>query len=111
MSFASEQKKMEGSQMARTAKKKDPKRRRIEFILEMPQAEQVILMGDFNEWDPKRHPMRKDKNGVWRKIVMIFPGNYEYRFWVDGEWYNDPHSTLRCPNCFGSENNVIKVAP
>jgi len=102
---------MEGSQMARTAKKKDPKRRRIEFVLEMPQAEQVILMGDFNEWDPKTHPMRKDKNGVWRKIVMIFPGSYEYRFWVDGEWYNDPHNTLTCPNCFGSENNVIVVAP
>jgi hypothetical protein len=53
--------------------------------------------------------MRKDKNGVWRKTVMIFPGRYEYRFWVDGEWYNDPHNRKRCPNCFGSENNVIEV--
>jgi hypothetical protein len=28
---------------------------------------------------------------------------------VDGEWYNDPGNTLKCPNCFGSENNVIEV--
>jgi 1,4-alpha-glucan branching enzyme len=97
--------------MARKVKKSAPKRRRIEFSLDMPDAQQVILMGDFNRWDPKTHPMRRDVDGVWRKIVMIFPGRYEYRFWVDGEWHNDPNNLQRCPNCFGSENNVIEVLP
>jgi hypothetical protein len=55
--------------------------------------------------------MRKDEKGIWRKTVMILPGRYEYRFWVDGEWCNDPHNHLRCPNCFGSENNIIEVLP
>jgi 1,4-alpha-glucan branching enzyme len=77
------------------------KRRRIEFELKMPKAQQVILMADFNQW--------QGGNGVWRKTVMIYPGRYEYRFWVDGEWYNDPLNTLRCPNCLGSENNIIEV--
>ena len=95
--------------MARRAKQEAPKRRRIEFSIEIADAKQVILMGDFNRWDPKTHPMRKDENGIWRKTVMIFPGRYEYRFWVDGEWHNDPHNQKRCPNCFGSENNVIEV--
>lgn len=96
--------------MARRVKEKSiPKRRRIEFRIEMPEARQVILMGDFNQWNPKIHPMRKDPDGVWRKTVMIFPGQYEYRFWVDGEWVNDPNNLKRCPNCFGSENNVIEV--
>ena len=45
--------------MARKVKKSAPKRRRIEFSIEMPAAQQVILMGDFNRWDPKTHPMRK----------------------------------------------------
>ena len=99
----------EGPEMVRRVPKKTPKRRRIEFAIEMPTAQQVILMGDFNQWNPKTHPMRRDENGVWRKTVMIFPGRYEYRFWVDGEWYNDPASLERCPNCFGSENNVIEV--
>lgn len=90
-------------------KKKGPTRRRIEFILDSPQAQQVILMGDFNHWDPKVHPMKKDNDGVWRKVVMIHPGRYEYRFWVDGEWVNDPYNTQRCLNCFGSENNIIEV--
>jgi 5'-AMP-activated protein kinase regulatory beta subunit len=96
--------------MARRVKEKSiPKRRRIEFRIEMPEARQVILMGDFNQWNPKIHPMRRDPDGVWRKTVMIFPGQYEYRFWVDGEWVNDPNNLKRCPNCFGSENNVIEV--
>ena len=97
--------------MARAAKKSAVKRRRIEFMLEMPAAQQVILMGDFNQWNPETHPMRKDAKGIWRKTVMIFPGRYEYRFWVDGEWSNDPSNHLRCPNCFGSENNIIEVLP
>jgi 1,4-alpha-glucan branching enzyme len=95
--------------MARSTKKKAPKRRRIEFFLSMPEAQQVILLGDFNQWNPKTHPMRRDGKGTWRKIIMIFPGRYEYRFWVDGTWYNDPNNNQRCPNCFGSENNVITV--
>jgi PAS domain S-box-containing protein len=83
--------------------------RSIKFVLRLPKAQHVCLMGDFNTWNPKTHPMRKEENGVWRKTVMIYPGRYEYRFWVDGEWYNDPLNTLRCPNCFGSENNIIEV--
>ena len=95
--------------MARIAKKDVLMHRIIEFVLEMPKAQKVILMGDFNQWNPKKHPMRKDKNGVWRTTVRIYPGRYEYRFLVGEEWCNDPHNTLRCPNCFGSENNVIEV--
>jgi 1,4-alpha-glucan branching enzyme len=92
-------------------KKKGPARRRIQFVLDSPRARQVILMGDFNHWDPKFHTMKQDPDGIWRRWVMIPPGRYEYRFWVDGEWVNDPQNDARCPNCFGSENNVIDVVP
>jgi hypothetical protein len=80
----------------------------IEFVLEMPKAQKVILMGDFNQWNPKKHLMRKDENGVWRTTVRVYPDRYEYRFWADGEWCNDPRNTLRCPNCFGSENTLLR---
>jgi 1,4-alpha-glucan branching enzyme len=95
--------------MASIAKKDVVMHRSIKFVLEMPQAQKVILMGDFNQWDPKTNAMRRDKNGVWHETVKISPGRYEYRFWVDGEWHNDPCNTRRCPNCFGSENNFIEV--
>ena len=95
--------------MARAEKKNAAKRKRIEFVLELPQAEQVILMGDFNQWNPKTHPMRRDENGVWRKTVMLYPGRYEYRFCADGEWISDPGNEEVCRNCFGTENNVIEI--
>jgi len=87
-----------------------PKRRRMTFSFESPEAEGVILMGDFNNWNAKVHPMKKDKNGVWRKIVMVYPGRYEYKFLVDGHWQLDPQNEDCCMNSFGARNNVLVVA-
>jgi len=87
-----------------------PKRRRMTFSFESPEAEGVILMGDFNHWNAKVHPMKKDKEGVWRKMVMVYPGRYEYKFLVDGHWQLDPQNEDCCLNSFGSRNNVLVVA-
>jgi 1,4-alpha-glucan branching enzyme len=88
-----------------------PKKRRVTFSFEAPKAKSVILMGDFNHWDAKRHPMKKDSKGRWNKNVMLFPGRYEYRFIVDGKWQNDPHNEQTCPNCYGSNNNYLIIEP
>jgi 1,4-alpha-glucan branching enzyme len=86
-----------------------PKRRKITFSLESPDAKEVILMGDFNQWDPKVHPMKKNKNGVWEKMTLLFPGTYEYRFMVDGKWETDPENPQKRTNRFGTINNLIVV--
>jgi 1,4-alpha-glucan branching enzyme len=90
---------------------KKPKRRRVRFSYGSPEAKEVILMGDFNRWDPKVHSMKKDEVGVWRKTLMLYPGRYEYRFLVDGKWENDPQNEAFCLNCFGTQNNVIAILP
>jgi 1,4-alpha-glucan branching enzyme len=84
-------------------------RRRVIFTLECSDASEVILMGDFNQWNPKRHPMKKDPNGVWKKTTMLFPGRYEYRFLVDNRWKNDPNNNQTRANRFGTKNNFIVV--
>lgn len=66
-------------------------------------------MGDFNGWDEKKHPMRKNENGLWEKTTMLFPGTYEYKFIVDGKWQMDPKSDQVCVNHFGTQNNMITV--
>jgi 1,4-alpha-glucan branching enzyme len=86
-----------------------PKRRKVIFSLESLDASEVILMGDFNQWNPKKHPMKKDVNGVWKKMTLLFPGRYEYRFLVDNRWKNDPENNQLCSNSFGSKNNFIIV--
>ncbi len=41
--------------MAKVRSKKDIKRRKITFALETSDAKEVILMGDFNNWNSKKH--------------------------------------------------------
>ncbi len=43
-----------------------------------PEAHNLFLTGDFNDWNPYSHPMEKQENGVWE---IVLPKN-EY----DGKW-------------------------
>ncbi|MFC1567241.1 glycogen-binding domain-containing protein [Thermodesulfobacteriota bacterium] len=97
--------------MAKSKPKEKVKRRKVRFSLQADNAEKVILMGDFNDWNPKKHPMKRDKNGVWYKDVILFPGTYEYKFLVDGAWRRDPANELLRLNSFGTYNNVFELTP
>ena len=54
--------------------------------------------------------MKINEDGLWKKIVMLPPGKYEYKFLVDGQWWHDPSNAYVCINCFGTQNNVLVVA-
>ena len=84
-------------------------RRRVTFEYYAPRAGEVLLLGDFNNWDMGAHAMKRDEDGLWRRTTYLRPGRYEYLFVVDGRWCCDPRNLNRCRNCFGSENNVIEV--
>ena len=45
-----------------------------------PNAEVVSVIGDFNDWDERRHPMRHRSGGVWEIFLpAVGPGdNYKY---------------------------------
>lgn len=83
-----------------------PKAKKIEFEFPAPDATKVYLSGDFNNWDTSANPMKKDKKGLWKATVSLKPGRYEYRFFKDGKWENDPCCAGCVPNEFGSENCV-----
>ena len=78
------------------------------FALHAPHARSVEVVGDFNNWEVGKHPMKKDGNGVWKKAVRITPGAYHFKFMVDGEWWLDPEKET-VPNPYGTENNVVTV--
>ena len=86
------------------------KRKKASFSIEAPVAKEVILLGDFNQWDPKVHPMENDGNGVWAKSIMISPGKYEYKFLIDGQWKEDPGNEQTCPNRFGTMNSILNLS-
>ena len=95
--------------MSKVRSKQKIKRRRWTFTLEAAGAKEVFLMGDFNNWSPKKHPMQRDENGMWNKVVMLSPGNHEYKFLVDGQWREDPRNDQTCLNCFGTQNNLLNL--
>jgi 1,4-alpha-glucan branching enzyme len=92
-----------------TAKKTKKTIPSTEFTLIAPEASEVFLVGDFNEWNGDGFRMRKFKDGSCKKKVKLPPGRYEYRFVVDGNWCTDPQNGERCANPFGSENSVKTI--
>lgn len=81
----------------------------VHFRFYAPGANAVSLVGNFNNWNEKKHPMTKTDDGFWRQTVLLEPNTYEYKFKVDGVWLNDPENPFACPNRFGTENNFFLV--
>jgi 1,4-alpha-glucan branching enzyme len=83
--------------------------KKVHFTLSAPEAQNVFLLGDFDDWETHPHSLKKDKKGNWKISINLTPGRYEYRFLVDGEWQNDPHCDAFVHNTFGSENCLLTL--
>src|SRR5437868_5269868 len=75
-----------------------------QFTFQAPTTLQVSLAGDFNNWDSSAAPMHKGNDGIWRLSVPLGPGRYEYRFYADGVWQDDPSALQKAANALGTEN-------
>jgi len=54
-------------------------------------ARLVILTGSFNAWNTAELEMKKISGG-WELPYVLAPGNYEYKYIVDGTWISDPQN-------------------
>jgi 1,4-alpha-glucan branching enzyme len=74
----------------------------VRFAVWAPNAENVSITGDFNEWDARRHPMRHRNSGVWE---IFLPGAKEgdsYKYFVRSRFFG--HRQLKAdPWGFRSE--------
>ena len=66
--------------------------RALNFICNAPQAQSVSLVGDFNNWDPAAHPMKRMPDGGWLLLVELKHGHHRYAFLVDGVLTLDPRA-------------------
>lgn len=84
----------------------------VEFKLLAPDAKEVFLCGDFNNWESNAedYRMSKDEDNIWRKKLKLQAGRYEYQFVVDGQWWTDPENPNRQSNPYCTENSVITVS-
>jgi len=75
-----------------------------------PVAKSVQLVGDFSSWKPVKDIMVQEKaNKVWKGIVPLKPGKYQYKFIVDGEWRIDPYNSDVIASDVGVNNSTVEV--
>ena len=84
-------------------------KQKVTFEFAAPDAQSVSLAGDFTGWQQAPLPLKKHKNGIWKKSVSLPTGRYEYRLLVDGQWRDDPECAERMPNQYGGENCICVV--
>ena len=53
-----------------------------QFAVWAPNAAQVSVIGDFNNWDPRAHPMRGSDAGIWSAKVLEAKQGSLYKFRV-----------------------------
>ena len=74
-------------------------------------CENLCLVGDFNEWNPTVHVMRRNDDGLWSLTVELEPEReYQFRYCGgEGLWHNDPAADAYVPNPYGSDNSVVRT--
>ena len=70
-------------------------------------AKTVFLSGSFNNWRPDELQMKKTAGG-WELPYVLGPGNYEYKFRVDGVWMQDPANPAAGKN---NDNSFLIIDP
>ncbi len=76
-----------------------------------PDAGEIAIVGDFNEWDHGQIFMTRLKNGDFRATLEIPSGReYRFRYFIDGNrWENDWQADRYVPNDFGCDDSVLSL--
>ena len=70
-------------------------------------AKTVSLSGSLNGWKKDELIMNKTSTG-WELPYTLGPGNYQYKYIVDGKWISDPDNPLNSAN---SGNSFLIIDP
>jgi enterochelin esterase-like enzyme len=81
----------------------------VQFSLRAPQAQQVFLAGEMTDWDKGKRAMSRDADGVWRLSVDLAPGQWIYKFVVDGQWVHDPATAEHDADGRGGQHSFVFV--
>ena len=84
----------------------------MQFVLdarEVPDANRITVVGDFNDWNVNATPLTLDR-GAWSVSLPATQGRHVYAFVIDGErWMADPRAPKAPDADFGRPGSVIIV--
>jgi len=82
----------------------------MEFKIKLPEAHDVSLVGDFNDWDINATKLTR-QNSFWTVKLSLPPGRYQYVFVIDGaRWLPDPQAKNYVDSAYGGKNSILDIA-
>ena len=84
--------------------------RQVTFNLDAPGAQHVSVVGDFNGWNPKAHPMQRQMGHSWGTQVSLPHGHHRYYFVVDGEIKLDPKASGTSRNDRNEKVSLVAIS-
>jgi len=95
---------------AKKATKSDkPQHQRISFILRHEHAKDVVITGDFTGCTHEGVRLTRGAGGEWQTVLLLSPGEHQYRLRIDGRWEDHPQAKKRVPNPYGTQNCILTV--
>ena len=94
-----------------TAKKLPDGKIEATFFYGNPRATEVLLAGDFTNWQNGALPMTKGEKGF--SLAVTLPADTEavtYKFISDGNWTTDLRAPLFIDDGFGGKNSKAEIA-
>ena len=84
---------------------------KVTFTVPAETANEVKVLGTFNEWNSEETPLKKLKNGTFKGTVNLDADQtYEFRYLVDGTFTNDEQADSYAWNEFAAaENGVLEL--
>lgn len=79
------------------------------FSIAAPDARQVFLAGEMTDWDAGKVAMQRDENGTWHTALDLEPGQWLYKFVVDGQWVQDPATPDHDADGQGGQHSFVFV--
>lgn len=82
----------------------------VTFIFQSTQAKTVYVIGDFNDWHPTSHPMKRQPDGGWMAQIPLNHGHHRYCFLVDGATILDPRALGTAEGPIGERVSLMAVS-
>ncbi|MDK2970803.1 MAG: hypothetical protein PWP23_558 [Candidatus Sumerlaeota bacterium] len=81
----------------------------VTFLIYDEEATEVAIAGNFNNWQPQQLFKKPNDRGMWGARITLPPGQYAYKFIVDGEWKADPENFWPVQDENGNMNSSFVV--
>lgn len=83
---------------------------RADFFCHAPEAKQVSIIGDFNNWNPNASPMTRQTDGQWMASLELRHGYHRYVFLADGKRVLDPNAAGRTRDSQNQPVSLVAVS-